>query len=132
MMGGEVASLRIDWLMADIAGSLGEIENAVNIYEEVRRRFTALGHSQEVAVVTLDLARLLLEPEPLRAREEALSVAPVLDHLGIAAEARERKLLAEVVEKGSEAALVELAAALRSHSLARRRPRAPLPVPGIS
>lgn len=130
MMAGEVARLRIDWLMADIAGSLGEIDSAVATYEEVRRRFAALGHSQEVAVVTLDLARLLLKPRPIQAREEALSVAPILDSLGIAPDARERKLLAKVVEKGSEAALVELAAALRTHSLARRRGGASPTVPG--
>jgi len=120
MMGGEAAQLKIEWLLADIAGALGEIENAVVTYETVRRRFAALGQSQEVAVVTLDLARLLLEAQPLRARQEALSIEPILDSLGIPADARERKLLAEVVEKGSEAALVELAAALRANGLARR------------
>jgi len=120
MMGGEVFRLRVDWLLADIAGALGEIDNAVAMYEETRKRFIELGHSQEVAVLTLDLARLLLEPRPLQARQEALSVEPILDSLGIPADARERKLLAEVVEKGSEAALVELAAALRANGLARR------------
>ena len=120
MMGGEVFRLRVDWLLADIAGSLGEIDNAVAMYEETRRRFVELGHPQEVAVLTLDLARLLLKPRPLQARQEALSIEPILDSLGIPSDARERKLLAEVVEKGSEAALVELAAALRANGLARR------------
>jgi hypothetical protein len=120
MAGGTVASLKIEWLMADISGAFGELDNAVASYEEIRRRFAKLGHSQEVAVITLDLARLLLIPRPLQAREEALSVSPILDSLGIPPDARERKLLAEVVEKGSEAALVELAAVLRSNALARR------------
>jgi len=119
MLGGEeVAHLKIDWLMADISGALGEIDNAVTEYEEIRRRFAALGHAQEVAVVTLDLARLLLKPRPLQARQEALSVAPILDSLGIPPDARERKLLAEVVEKGSEAALLELSTILRYKALA--------------
>lgn len=120
MLGGEVYCLRVEWLMADIAGALGEIDNAVAAYQEIRRRFAALGHSQEVAIVTLDLARLLLAPRPLQAREEALAVSPILDQLGIPANARERTLLAKVVETGSEAALVELAAVLRANALARR------------
>ena len=121
VMGGEVARLKTDWLMADIAGSLGEIDSAVATYEEVRRSFVALGHSQEVAMLTLDLARLLLKPRPLRARQEALSVWPILDSLGISRDAREAKLLAEVVETGNEVALVELSTALRCSTLARRR-----------
>jgi tetratricopeptide (TPR) repeat protein len=129
LLGGEVFGLRIDWLLADIAGSLGDVDNAVATYEEVRWRFAALGHTQEVAVVTLDLARLLLKLRPHQAREEALAVGPILDSLSIAPDARERKLLATVVESGSEAALIELSAALRSRELAR--PTGALPsVPG--
>jgi tetratricopeptide (TPR) repeat protein len=131
-LGDEAFCLKTDWLMADIAGAFGEIDNAVKIYEEVRERFTALGKLREVALVTLDLARLLLKPRPLRAREEALSVWPILDGFGIARDAREAKLLADIVEHGSEAALVELAAALRSASLSRRSPGLPLPGPGRS
>src|SRR6185436_15872294 len=97
-----------------------DVENAVATLEKVRERFAALGRSQEVAVVTLDLARLLLKARPLQAREEALSIAPILDSLGIAPEARERKLLAKVVQTGSEAALLELTAALRARDLAAR------------
>jgi tetratricopeptide (TPR) repeat protein len=121
MQGGEVFRLRVDWLMADIAGAFGEIESAVVIYQRVRKCFAALGHSQEVAVVTLDLARLLLESDPQRAKEEALSVASILEELGIGSESREVKLLAEVVETGNEVALVELSTALRCSTLARRR-----------
>ncbi len=117
MLGGEVYRLRIEWLLADVSGALGEIDNAVAAYEEVRRCFAVLGQSQDVAVVTLDLARLLLKPRPLQARQEALSVAPILDSLGIAPDARERKLLAKFVEKGTEAALGELATALRCRAL---------------
>jgi len=120
--GGEVYLLRTDWLLSEISGALGDIDNAVATLERVRERFAALGQSQEVAVATLDLARLLLKPQPLRAREEALSVTPILDSLGIAPEARERKLLKQVVEKGSEAALLELTAALRARDLAPSRP----------
>jgi hypothetical protein len=114
MLGGEFFCLRLDWLMADISGALGDMENAVTSYKQVRERYAALGQLREAALVTLDLARLLLKPRPLEAREEALSVWPILDKLGIARDAREAKLLAEVVEKGSEAALIELAAALRA------------------
>lgn len=121
MSGGETARLKTEWLMADIAGALGEIDHAAENYDTIRERFIELGHSQEVAVVTLDLARLLQKANPLQAREEALKVEPILDSLGIPEDARERKLLAKVVETGSEAALVELAAALRSNGLARRR-----------
>jgi tetratricopeptide (TPR) repeat protein len=121
MQGGEVFRLRVDWLMADIAGAFGEIESAVVTYQRVRKCFAALGHSQEVAVVTLDLARLLLGSDPQRAKEEALSVAPILEELGIGSESREAKLLAEVVETGNEVALVELSTALRCSTLARRR-----------
>ena len=56
------------------------------------------------------------------ARQEALAVVPILDSLGIAPAARERKLLAKVVEKGSEAALLELTIALRLKTLAPPRP----------
>jgi hypothetical protein len=119
LLGGEVFGLRVDWLLADIAGSLDDVDNAVATYQEVRWRFATLGHTQEVAVVTLDLARLLLKLRPHQAREEALAVAPILDSLGIAPDARERRLLATVVESGSEAALIELSAALRSRELAR-------------
>jgi hypothetical protein len=121
MMGGSVASLKIDWLLADIAGAMGELASAVTAYEEIRRQFVALGHSQEVAVVTLDLARLLLKSRPLQAREEALSVWPILASLGIERDAREAKLLAEVVATGAEAPLVELSNALRLRLLTRRR-----------
>jgi tetratricopeptide (TPR) repeat protein len=120
MQGGEFFCLRLDWLMADISGALGDIENAVESYKEVRERYAALGNLRETALVTLDLARLLLKPKPLQAREEALSVWPILDGLGIARDAREAKLLAEVVEKGSEAALIGLAAALRALARATR------------
>jgi len=121
MLGGEVFRLRIDWLLADISGALGEIDSAVAAYEAVRASFAELGHSQEVAVVTLDLARLLLKIRPFQARQEALSVWPILDSLGIERDAREAKLLALVVETGAEAPLVELSTALRSSTLARLR-----------
>jgi tetratricopeptide (TPR) repeat protein len=121
MKGGEIACLKTDWLIADIAGALGEIESAVGTYEAVRSRFVELGLSQEVAVVTLDLARLLLKPRPLQAREEALSIQPIFEELGIDRNSREWKLLDEVIETGAESALVELSAALRSNGLARRR-----------
>lgn len=62
---------------------------------------------------------------PLEAREEALRIWPILDQFGIPPESREAKLLAEVVEKGSEAALIELAAALRA--LARSTGASPTP-----
>ena len=112
--GGEYFRLKVSWLTADISGALGNIDNAVAAYKEVRERYDALGQLRESALVTLDLARLLLKPRPLEAREEALRIWPILDRLGIPPDSREAKLLAEVVEKGSEAALIELAAALRA------------------
>jgi Tfp pilus assembly protein PilF len=121
MLGGQIFRLRIDWLLADIAGALGENESATAAYEAVRASFAELGHSQEVAVVTLDLARLLLGSEPNRARQEALSVWPILDSLGLARDSREAKLLDEVIKTGAEAPLVELSTALRSSTLARLR-----------
>ncbi len=114
LQGGEFFRLRVDWLTADISGALGDIDNAVAAYKEVRERYDALGQLRESALVTLDLARLLLQLRPLEARDEALRICPTLDRLGIPPDARETKLLAEVVEKGSEAALIELAAALRA------------------
>jgi predicted PhzF superfamily epimerase YddE/YHI9 len=72
-------------------------------------------------MVTLDLARLLLKPQPLRARQEALSVGPILESLGIDRDAREAKLPAEVVETGAEKPLVELSTALRCRHLAGSR-----------
>jgi tetratricopeptide (TPR) repeat protein len=123
LQGGELYRLRLDWLMADITGALGDLDNAVVMYKKVREQYTAPTQLRERALVTLDLARLLLKPRPVEAREEALSVWPILEGLGIARDAREAKLLAAVVEKGSEAALVELAAALRTKGL-------PWPSPG--
>ena len=121
LMGGEVFGLRIDWLMADIAGALGELESAVLTYQEVRQSFIDLGHSQEVAVVTLDLARLLLKSHPQQAQQEAQSIWPIFDALGISRSSREAKLLTEVIETLAEPPLVELSAALRCSTLARRR-----------
>lgn len=121
LIGGEVFGLRIDWLMADIAGALGEIESAVLTYQEVRQSFIEMGHSQEVAVVTLDLARLLLKSHPQQAKQEALSIWPIFDALGISRSSREAKLLTEVIETLAEPPLVELSAALRCSTLARRR-----------
>ena len=114
IQGGEFFGLKVDWLTADIAGALGEVDNAVAGYQALRERYAELGRLREAALVTLDLARLLLEPRPLQAREEALSVWPILERLGFTRDAREARLLAEVGEKGSEAALIELAAALRA------------------
>lgn len=122
--GGEIACLKTEWLLADIVGALGEIDSAVVTYEEVRGRFVELGLSQEVALITLDLSRLLLKPQPLRVRKEALSIRPIFEELGIDRNSREWKLLDEVIETGAESALVELSAALRSNALARRRRRA--------
>jgi tetratricopeptide (TPR) repeat protein len=121
MMGGQVFRLRVEWLLAEISGALGEIDSAVRAYQAVRASFAELGHTQEVAVVTLDLARLLLKSRPLQARQEALSVWPIFDSLGIARDSREAKLLAAVIEDGTEASLVELSTALRSSTLARLR-----------
>ena len=72
-------------------------------------------------MVTLDLARLLLKLQPFQARQEALSVWPILDSLGIDRDAREAKLLTLVVETGAEAPLIELSTAIRSSALARLR-----------
>jgi tetratricopeptide (TPR) repeat protein len=119
MLGGEVFRLRVEWLLAEISGALGEVDSAMASYQAVRASFADLGHTQEVAVVTLDLARLLLKSRPLQARQEALSVWPLFDSLGIARDSREAKLLAEVIEDGTEASLVELSTALRSSTLAR-------------
>jgi tetratricopeptide (TPR) repeat protein len=125
LQGGDLYRLRFDWLMADITGALGDLDKAVAMYRKVREEYSAPAQLRERAVVTLDLARLLLKPRPLEAREEALSVWPILEGLGITHDAREAKLLAEVVERGSEAALVELAAAVRTKGL-------PLPGPGTN
>ncbi len=87
--------LRLEWLFGQIAAALGD-ESAERRLECVRQEFAKGGLYHEAAIATLDLARYFVLRRDPRAAPVALSVAPLLESLGIDRDAREAKLLGEL------------------------------------
>ncbi len=87
----------MDWLLARIAGALGE-ESARDAFVEVRQRCAAEKMLQEVALISLDLARHLLTSSPLEARAEVALVGPILAQIGISEDSQEVRLLRRILE----------------------------------
>lgn len=94
--GGFRFELRVEWLLARIAGALGDA-SAREAFVAIRKRFSDEQMLQEVALVSLDLARHLLPSSPLEARAEVSSVGPILTQLGIAEDAEEFQLLHSIL-----------------------------------
>jgi transcriptional regulator with XRE-family HTH domain len=57
----ELDLLRVVWLKGKIAAGLGRVQEAQMSFEQVRREFTAREMAYDCALVTLELAALLLE-----------------------------------------------------------------------
>lgn len=94
--GGHRFELRVEWLLARIAGALGDA-SAREAFVAIRKRFSDEDMLQEIALVSLDLARHLLASSPLEARAEVASVGPILSQLGIAEDAEEFRLLRQIL-----------------------------------
>jgi tetratricopeptide (TPR) repeat protein len=97
VQGGARFEIRMEWLLARIAGALGE-ESARASFEAVRERCSGERMLQEVALISLDLARHLLETSPLEARAEVAVVGPILAEIGIPEDAQEVRLLKKILE----------------------------------
>jgi tetratricopeptide (TPR) repeat protein len=95
--GGNRFQLRVDWLHARISGALGHNSGARKAFVAIRARFAAEQMLQEVALVSLDLARHLLPTSPSEARVEVSSVGPILSQLGIPDDAEEFRLLRSIL-----------------------------------
>lgn len=95
--GGYRFELRLDWLLARICSALRDDAGARQTYVAVRERFAAEQMLQEVALISLDLARHLLPTSPLEARAEVAYVGPILKQLGIPEDSREFQLLHSIL-----------------------------------
>jgi Flp pilus assembly protein TadD len=94
---GKRFELRMDWVLARIAGALGEA-SAREAFVQVRERCAAEQMLQEVALISLDLARHLLSTSPLAARAEVALVGPILAQIGIPEDSQEVQLLHRILE----------------------------------
>lgn len=95
--GGYRFELRLDWLLARISSALGDDAGARETYVAVRERFAAEQMLQEVALISLDLARHLLPTSPLEARAEVAYVGPILTQVGIPEDSQEVRLLRSIL-----------------------------------
>jgi tetratricopeptide (TPR) repeat protein len=96
VQGGIRFELRSDWGLARIAGALGE-ESAREAFIAIRERCAAEKMLQEVALISLDLARHLLSTSPLEARAEVALVGPILTQIGIPEDSQEVRLLHKIL-----------------------------------
>ncbi len=94
--GGIRAEVRVEWILARISGALGE-ESARAAFIDVRERCAAEKMLQEVALISLDLARHLLPGNPLEARAEVALVGPILTQIGIPEDSQEVRLLHKIL-----------------------------------
>ncbi len=123
--GGQYFDLRVEWLYGRISASLRE-ESAEAKLSAVRDKLAAGGLIQEAALATLDLARYYVLVKDPRAADTALSVAPLLQTLGIERDAREAEILGKIAEAGKafsdlEFLISELYGAVASRPDTRRR-----------
>jgi hypothetical protein len=123
--GGPYFDLRVEWLYGRISASLRE-ESAEVKLSAVRDKLAAGGLIQEAALATLDLARYYVLVKDPRAADTALSVAPLLQTLGIERDAREAEILGQIAEAGKafsdlEFLISELYGAVASRPDTRRR-----------
>ncbi len=116
--GGKSYELRVDWVLARISGALGD-NSAREAFVAIRERFATEQMLQEVALVSLDLARHLLSTSPLEARAEVSFVGPILSQLGIAEDSEEVRLLRKILASAQPdlVPLTELSRLLHSRQI---------------
>ncbi len=105
--GGEpLFELRIEWVYGKIAAVLRD-QSAESRLLSVGQKFADSGLFHEAALATLDLARHLVRQKNPRAASVALSVAPLLQALGIERDAKEAALLSQIAIADAEGSDVE-------------------------
>lgn len=97
VQGGYRFELRMKWVLARITGALGQ-ESARDLFVEVRERCAEEHMLQEVALISLDLARHLLSSSPFEARAEVALVGPILTQIGIPEDSQEVRLLHRILD----------------------------------
>lgn len=94
--GGEpFFEIRVEWLYGKIASALHD-KSAESRLTSVRQRLADGGLFQEAALATLDLAKHFARQKDPRASSVALSVAPLLEALGIEPDAKEAEILGQI------------------------------------
>jgi len=113
--------LRLEWLFGNIAARLDD-ESAELRLENVRQKLAEGGLFHEATLATLDLARYYVRRQDPRAAPAALSIAPLLESLGINRDAREAELLAQLAmaDADVESLISELYTAIMARPMARR------------
>jgi len=122
-LGNRLDTLRLAWLTGRVAAGLGRSEQARTAFDSVRRAFALLGNAYDAALVSLDLAVLLLEAgEKAAVRTLAAEMAWIFDAQRVHREALAALALFCDAAK-SETATVELARRLVEYlQQARRMP----------
>ena len=83
-VGEPLSTVRLSWLRAMIHHQDGKPTKAEHYYRRVQAEFLKAGVPQDAALVSLDLAVLLLETgQPAKAAELATEILPVFSDLGI-------------------------------------------------
>jgi len=105
--GGEpFFELRVEWLYGKIASALHD-KSAESRLTTVRQRLADGGLFQEAALATLDLAKHYGRQKDPRASSVALSIAPLLQSLGIEPDAKEAVLISQIADADVENSDIE-------------------------
>lgn len=99
--GDPLLQLRLDWLYGKISATLGDTSAEPKL-ESIRRKLLDEGLLHDAALATLDLAWYYAHVDDPRAVTVALSVAPLLEALGVERDAREAELLAQIAVADAE------------------------------
>jgi hypothetical protein len=129
-LGYQLDLVRLRWVEGRLAGARGRTAEALAAFEQVRGEFTTRGIAYDAALVTLELAVLLLE-EGRTAEVQALvpELAWIFESQGVARELLATlQLFAEAVERE----VITVALAQRFLADLRRRPAAEPPRLGVS
>ncbi|HEY0510919.1 MAG TPA: helix-turn-helix domain-containing protein [Thermoanaerobaculia bacterium] len=87
-LGNELDLVRVTWLEGRVAAGLGRPEKALEALSRVRGDFTSLGISYDAALVSLELAVLLLEQERTgQVKALARQMTPIFHAQGVHREA---------------------------------------------
>jgi transcriptional regulator with XRE-family HTH domain len=126
-LGNRLDLLRLRWVEARVAGSLGRIYDAIAAFQEVRTNFVTLNMPYDAALATMQLAVVLLEQGGRSAEVRALAAeaAPIFENERVPPEAR--KAL-DLFRRSVEEERVTLSFARRVSAyleLARREPALP-------
>lgn len=83
-LGQEMDSIRVRWLEGVVAGGQGQIEEAVQTLEEVRRDFVARQFPYDYALVSLELSLVLLKiGRPAEVRRVSSDLVGIFRHQGL-------------------------------------------------